>query len=48
VAISEKTRKEDEKLREKLKHVDPTKLKKVIKALVVAVPTAKQRSRRAK
>jgi hypothetical protein len=35
VSITEKTRKEDEKLREKLRHVDPAKLKKVIKALVV-------------
>jgi hypothetical protein len=36
--ISPKTRAADEKLREKLKHVDPTKLKKVIKALVSETP----------
>ena len=32
--ITEKTRQADEKLREELKHVDPAKLKKVIKILV--------------
>ena len=34
VSVTEKTRKEDQKLREKLKHVDPAKLRKVIKVLV--------------
>jgi hypothetical protein len=33
VPVTEKTRKEDQKLREQLKHVDPAKLKKVIKVL---------------
>lgn len=32
--VTEKTRKEDQKLRETLKHVDPAKLEKVIKVLV--------------
>jgi hypothetical protein len=41
--ISQKTREADEKLREKLKHVDPAKLKKVIKALVE--PVKKKSSR---
>jgi len=36
VAITEKTRQADEKLREQLKHVDPAKLKKVIKVLAGA------------
>jgi hypothetical protein len=34
VPITEKTRQADEKLREKLRHVDPAKLKKVIKVLI--------------
>jgi len=41
VAITEKTRQADEKLREKLKHVDPAKLRKVIRVLV-AVPAKKK------
>jgi len=32
--VSEKTRQEDERLREELRHVDLEKLKKVIKPLV--------------
>jgi hypothetical protein len=43
VPITEKTRKADEKLREKLKHVDPAKLKKVIKVLVEQPATKKNR-----
>jgi len=43
VPVTEKTRKEDEKLREKLKHVDPTKLKKVIKVLVEQPAKSKER-----
>jgi hypothetical protein len=34
VPVTENTRKADEKLREKLKHVDSAKLKTVLKALV--------------
>jgi hypothetical protein len=34
VPVTEKTRQEDQKLREQLKHVDPAKLRKVIKVLV--------------
>jgi hypothetical protein len=41
VPITEKTRKSDEKLREKLKHVDPAQLKKAIKTLV-GIPAAKK------
>lgn len=35
--VSEQTRKEDERLREELRHVDLAKLKKVIKPLVSPV-----------
>jgi hypothetical protein len=45
VAISEKTREADEKLREALKHVDPAKLKKVINRLA-AVPAARKPPKR--
>jgi len=41
VAITEKTRQADEKLREQLRHVDPAKLKKVIKVLAGAQPESK-------
>jgi hypothetical protein len=34
--VSEQTRKEDERLREELRHVDLAKLKKVIKPLLQA------------
>jgi hypothetical protein len=43
VPVTEKTRKEDQKLREKLRHVDPAKLKKVIKVLVEQPATKKQK-----
>ena len=43
VPVTEKTRKEDQKLREKLKHVDPAKLKKVIKVLVEQPAKSKER-----
>jgi len=44
VPVSEKTRKEDQKLRDKLKHVDPAKLRKVIKVLVEQPAKIKGRS----
>jgi hypothetical protein len=42
VAITEKTRQADEKLREQLRHVDPAKLKKVIKVLAGAQPEPRE------
>jgi hypothetical protein len=45
VAISEKTREADEKLREELRHVDLAKLKKVIKTLVATPVTKKPKNK---
>jgi hypothetical protein len=40
--VSEKTREEDERLREELRHVDLEKLKKVIKPLLQPDPKEKK------
>jgi len=40
--VSEQTRKEDERLREELRHVDLEKLKKVIKPLISGSPKQKR------
>jgi hypothetical protein len=42
--VSEQTRKEDERLREELRHVDLEKLKKVIKPLLRPDPEKQKRS----
>jgi hypothetical protein len=42
--VSEQTRKEDERLREELRHVDLEKLKKVIKPLLRPNPGQKQKA----
>jgi hypothetical protein len=46
--VSEQTRKEDERLREELRHVDLEKLKKVIKPLLRSDPKTKKATSPAK